>query len=489
MKKYLLYSLLGATALFTAACDEDFNEDVVPPQEWEQEEIITLPGLTATGATEINLGKIEGDSVSAFSATINGSLPEGAVVKNYRIALTAQKEGASAVTFETGANGNIAKKDLQEMIEKDFGKRPVFRTYDAVVYAIVMTNGQASLMKSETTFSASPKAPFISSKYYLIGDVCGWDAAKIIPFNHSDKDVYEDPIFTLIFTTTAKDQYWKIVPQTNVDKGNVWTKGSEGILGVADNGDASADGQLITAEEEGKDVGAARIENPGMYRMTLNMMDYTYSITAIAPEYYIVGAMQGWNSNAEKGMTCTLYPTDAMHFSYTTKFEGDGNLKIWLGSEFGNWDKAMGTAVDGDQSPEGKIGGGGAIKCPEKDAFYTFSVDFSTNTYKWTKLGNQEPAAFEKIGLIGSFNSWGGDAFMTLVSPHNWYLSGLEIAENGEIKFRANADWGTNWGTKVNIADQSFGVGTNGGANINIPTGTYNVFFNDITGEFVFKKL
>ena len=483
MKKYLLYSLLGATALFTAACDEDFNEDVVPPQEWDQEETITLPGLTATGATEINLAEIEGDSLAAFSATINGALPEGATVSNYRIALTAQKEGATAVTFPTGANGNVAKQAIQEMIEADYGKRPVARMYDAVVYADVMTNGQASLMKSETTFSATPIAPFISSGYYLIGNMCDWDANKIIAFTHSDKDVYEDPIFTLNFETKGDNNYWKIIPQENVDAGDIWN-GPQGAVGVAVDGDPSLEGTLIN-----KDAQAARIEKAGMYRMTLNMMDYTYSIKEIAPEYYIVGAMQGWNSDVEKGMICTLYPKDAMHFSYTTKFEGDGNLKIWLGSDFGNWDNAMGTAVDGDQSPEGKIGGGGAIKCPEPASFYTFAVDFSSNTYTWTKLDNQEPTEYEKIGLIGDFNGWGGDAFMTQVTPHNWYIAGLEVAADGGIKFRANADWGTNWGAKVNIADQAYGVGTNGGDNIAIQAGTYNVFLNDITGEFVFKKL
>ena len=483
MKKYLLYSLLGATALFTAACDEDFNEDVVPPQEWDQEEAIALPGLTATGATEINLAEVEDDSLTAFSATINGALPEGATVSNYRMTLTAQKEGAETISFTTGANGFVAKQAIQEMIEKDFGKRPVVRKYDAVVYADIMINNHASLIKGETTFSAIPVAPFISSGYYLIGNMCGWDAEKIIPFTHSNKDVYADPVFTLNFETDGDNNYWKIIPQENVDAGDVWN-GPQAVVGVAVDGDPSLEGRLVI-----KDAQAGKIEKGGMYRMTLNMMDYTYSLKQIAPEYYLVGKLQGWNGNAETGMTCTLYPTDAMHFSYTTKFIEDANQKIWLGSDFGNWDNAMGTAVDGDQSPEGKIGGGGAIKCPEPESFYTFAVDFSTNTYKWTKLDNQEPASFEKIGLIGTFNDWSGDAFMTQVTPHNWYIAGLEIAADGKLKFRANADWGTNWGAEANIADQAYGVGTNGGPDIIIQAGTYNVFLNDITGEFVFKKL
>ena len=491
MKKYLLYSLLGATALFTTACDEDFNEDVVPPQEWDQEEAIALPGMTAKGAENLDLRAVEGDSISVFTTTFSGAIPDSSTVGNYRISFTADKEGAKATEFSTNQQGLIAKKAIQEMIEKDYGKQPVLRNYKAVVCANVITNDQASLLKSETTFSAIPKAPFISSGYYMIGNICEWNPEKMLSFNHSDKDVYEDPVFTLNFETKDKDQYWKIVPQSNVDKGNVWAKGLEGVLGIAENGNSDATGQLITAEDKegAKDVGAGRIEKPGIYRMEINMMSYTYNITQIAPEYYLVGALQGWNSDATNGMTCTLYPTDAMHFSYTTKFENDANLKIWLGSEFGNWDKAMGTAVDGDQSPEGKIGGGGAIKCPEPGSFYKFSVDFTANTYQWTKVENQTPAEFEKIGLIGNFNNWAGDAFMTQVAPHNWYIAGLKIAENGELKFRANADWKTNWANGANLADQHYGVGVQDGGNLKIQAGTYNVFFNDITGEFVFKKL
>ena len=39
-------------------------------------------------------------------------------------------------------------------------------------------------------------------------------------FKHSDKDVYDDPFFTLTFETTKADQYWKIIPKKNgeIDK-------------------------------------------------------------------------------------------------------------------------------------------------------------------------------------------------------------------------------------------------------------------------------
>ena len=481
MKKYLLYSMLGAVSLFSAACHEDFNDDVAAPQQWEQEETITLPGFSAKGTEGLNLADA-GDSIQIFTPSIDFTLlPEGAVVDKYRIQLTADKEGATPKTLYTNSEGKLPTDSLQDQIEKDFGKRPVLRTYNAVVYADVMQGAQASLLEAKTTVTAIPVAPFISSGYYMIGNICEWNAEKMIPFNHSDKDVYEDPVFTLMFTTLQNDSYWKLIPQSNVDAGDEWAEGPKGVLGVATDGDPSLEGKLTTTKPQ-----AGKIEKQGMYKMTINMMDYTYKIEEVAPEYYLVGALQGWNSNAK---TCMLYPEDPMNQSYTTKWEGDGNLKVWMGSDFGNWDKAMGIANDGDQSLTGKFGGSGAIKCPEPGTYYTFAADFSKNSYKWTKLENQNPREYKAIGLIGNFNGWGGDAAMTQVTPHNWYLQGLTINEAGDIKFRADNDWKDDWGGGFDLNEKNSGILTYKGDNMKIAAGTYNVFMNDITGEFVFKKL
>ena len=67
MKKYLLYTFLGAASLM-ASCTEDFNEDVAAPQQWEQEEAIKLPGLQLQGKGSINIDLGEaGDSVTIFN--------------------------------------------------------------------------------------------------------------------------------------------------------------------------------------------------------------------------------------------------------------------------------------------------------------------------------------------------------------------------------------------------------------------------------------
>jgi hypothetical protein len=91
------------------------------------------------------------------------------------------------------------------------------------------------------------------------------------------------------------------------------------------------------------------------------------------------------------------------------------------------------------------------------------------------------------MGVIGDFNSWGGDMEMKQVTPHNWYVVGT--VTDGGLKFRANGGWEVNWGAEFTITDTNFyGKGVANGSNISVPAGTYAFYLNDITGDFVIVK-
>ena len=42
------------------------------------------------------------------------------------------------------------------------------------------------------------------------------------------------------------------------------------------------------------------------------------------------------------------------------------------------------------------------------------------------------------------------------------------------------------WGNGANIAENYYGKADYNGGNMTVPAGTYSVYFNDITTEFVF---
>ena len=140
MKKYLLYTFLGAASLM-ASCTEDFNEDVAAPQQWEQEAAVDAPNVTAQSVGSIDLGTA-GDSVTVFSLNVT-SIPTGTTIANLRL----QSDEAS-VEIKADNNGKIASADLQALIEKQYGKRPTERTLYAVVHGDCMKDGQASFFNA-----------------------------------------------------------------------------------------------------------------------------------------------------------------------------------------------------------------------------------------------------------------------------------------------------------------------------------------------------
>lgn len=495
MKKLSLYISIALAGLFMGSCSEDFK-DWADPQTNPQEDAITIPGFTATAAQAIDFASVTTDSVNTFSLS-SAALPEGFTLANARLELTPQGvENATKTTVNTDLNGKGAVADLAPVVESAYGKRPTARTFDAQVYVNAVKDGQAVLIDAgKINLVMTPKAPFIDTNYYLVGQMTDWSLDTKFKFTHSDADIYEDPVFTIMFTTTDDNQYWKIIPQGNVDAGNIWAveNNPKGVVGVEKDGDDAMSGTLLTTTSKGEKANAGKIAKAGIYQMTINMMDYTYSIKQIAPEYYLVGALQSWS---DQNMSCLMTAETAMVQNFTTKWTGDANMKIWLGSDFGKWDNAFGSASgDGVNTAEGKLkAGGGAIVCPEKGAYYTFTADFSTMTYKWTKLANQNPTEFKHVSLIGVGGKWneGDDIDLEQVAPHNWYLAKQEIPAGG-LKIRADHKWRDdgNWGFAEGQKYESKGtlITSGGSSNISVPAGTYNIYFNDITGAYAFVEV
>ena len=463
-----------------ASCTEDYT-DWGNPQSNPEEEAVSFGNGSVTPEGVINLADVTGDKVKVASIVAPTSTKD-----TYTPSFKINFDGQS---FDIDADGNMAKADLVNYITGKFGKRPTERDLDATLDAWLSNGSTAAKMATSAKFQvkAIPEAPFIDAAYYLVGDLTEWKLDTNLKFAHSDADVYEDPVFTLMFTTTKDEQCWKIIPQGNVDAGNIWAveNAPKGVVGIEQDGDNAMSGKLLTTNSKGNKAGAGKIAKAGMYQMTINMMDYTYTIKQIAPEYYLVGKLQGWASEP-KDKTCLMYAETPMVQSYTTQWNDDANLKIWLGSDWGNWDNAYGAKDDGDNSVEGKIAGSGAIVCPEPGAFYTFKVDFSTMTYKWTKLENQNPTAYEKVGLIGVGGDWDNDVDMTEVTPHNWFIE--KTIPEGSFKIRANHDWNdaANWGFAEGQEFSSTGklITSGGSKDIKVSAGKYRIFFNDITLEY-----
>ena len=275
-----------ATALFSS-CKGDYD-DWADPQGYPQDEAKNV-ALTVTPASAIDMATVDADSISLFTASIESQDPMSVV--SYKVELGKADESGNIVSkqeINASTTGKVAKADLVSVVESLYGKAPEQRTLQTVVVASLKQNGQAFYAKSnEVQTLVTLVKPNISSAYYLVGDMLGWDASSMVKFTHSDDNVYDDPVFKVSFETTADNQYWKIIPQENVD-GEFWA--NPGVVGPSVDGDDSMSGSLVN---EG--CGAGKIAKAGKYIMTINMMDYTYSIETAPTELYLTGSEYSWS--------------------------------------------------------------------------------------------------------------------------------------------------------------------------------------------------
>ena len=448
MKKYLLYSLFGAAALSMASCNEDFN-DVAAPQEWAQEEAITLPGLTVDSVTTVDLA-LAGDSVTIFNPSVSGTLPEGTTLDNFRIDLVAEN---GQKTLNASTTGKVATAELQTIIEELYGKRPTERTFTATVYANVMMNGQASLIKAETTVKAIPVAPQISQHYYLIGAPSAWEPTCVtMPFNHSGKDVYEDPIFTIVFPVSDGETWFAVADDTTVETAD-WKQ----VFGCAEGNGANGEEGSLKRRADLTDDGSFKVVVDGdakFIKMTLNMMEYTYKIEKLNFQefIYVPGNHQNWNPGAAPALQSPNFDGVYKGFSYL-----NGNFKF---TKERNWN---GEYNFNDFATKDDIffnNDGSNINITE-EGFYQITADVAASKLSAVKT---------TWGIIGPAQAggWDSDTDMTWNAADESWTATVELAAD-EFKFRANDDWGINVGGSFDNLSQD-------GGNMKVAeAGTYEV--------------
>ena len=356
MKKLSLYVSIALAGLFMGSCSDDFT-NWANPQTNPQEDAITIPGFTATAGQAINFADVETDSVSTFTLS-EAALPAGFTLEKARLELTPQGvENATKTTVNASPKGKGAVADLASALESAFGKRPTARTFDAHVYVNAVKEGQAVLIDAgNINLVMTPKAPFIDTNYYLVGNMTDWQLDTNLKFAHSDAGVYEDPIFTIVFTTTEDDQSWKIIPQGNVDTGNIWAVENKpkGVVGIETDGDYAMSGTLLTTTSKGEKAGAGKIAKAGTYQMTINMMDYTYTI--IQPTTYehvgLIGVGNDWVNDVDMTEVTphnwfieTTIPEGNFKIRANHKWDDSANWGYAEGQEFSSTGKLITSPV------------------------------------------------------------------------------------------------------------------------------------------------
>lgn len=277
----------------------------------------------------------------------------------------------------------------------------------------------------------------IAESYYLIGGPGDWsaDAAMEMQFNHSDKDVFEDPVFTYTFAGNGGDMWFAFGDKDAIDAvaAGDWsqlfgTKGESTDLSGNFDRRYNLDGDHSFCVD-----GQAKF-----YRFQINMATMTYEITALNfdPYVYFIGATDGW-ANAEQKLALTDDSGIYTGFLYCADPNGWGN-EFKFQKIPGDWDSQLNSGTFTGGITGDFADGGDNIKANAGEGVYFVTLDLANLTLNAVKV--------EKMGLIGDFNGWSDDVLMTWnPDAFCFEVTDAPVTDAG-WKFRVNADWGINLG-------------------------------------------
>jgi hypothetical protein len=438
MKKLL--SMIGIALLMTG-CTDDYK-DWADPITNGPEEALNV-GISVSPTSAVDFATYTNETVQLFNASVTGlEIVDGAdegVEAMYSAEIT-NEDGSRSIPLEVNGNGYVSTTELESAVNNLWGRRPVARTIPVNVVGLVDINGTTIAATGSTTLTATPNAPIIEDAYYITGTVNGWNNSNTdYELSNGGADAYENPVFTVLIpgSVVTGDIEFKVTPKSGL--GGDWSK----CLTASET-----EGSFAT-DNAGGNLKVAYVEGAKFYRIQFDMMNQTWTSTALkfGEFFYEIGNEGGW------GISHALYGADG-DGKYTGFYYLDGEFKFKPNAD--NWDDDLeyvnGTTINGT------LTSAGGPNCPDPGAgFYKIDLDAASLSYNLTKI--------ESVSLIGGFNDWSGDVEMTYNTADGcWEVT--TDAVSGEFKFRANHDWGINWGGDVNALTQD-------GANLNITAGTH----------------
>ena len=474
-------ALLGMA--FTA-CTENFDPEV-GPQSYAPESPLAVSDVTMTSeASSINIESLieAGNPITIGTVSVrDGAMPANTIMKaavdfsadaNFEKFITIPADGMEESNVVT-----VSANALQDAYFNDITRNP--KTVDlymrTTLYTVTGGEAEAIIGKPGENYYAVQNVQFtplfkvqISPAYYVIGAAGGWttDGARTQKFEHSDADVYDDPVFTITIDSGGDDCWFAI--------------GDDAALTAIDGGDWT---QLLGTKGESEDLTGSmdfrynlggdhsfHVQNAKKIRITLNMMDYNYTIEPvnIAEEYYLIGGPGEWS--AESAMTMLFTHSDKDVFEdpvFTYTFEGGKEMWFAFGDKDaidavaeGTWNKLFGTTgasedLTGSFDRRYNLDGDHSFHIDGSALMYRFTVNLTEMTYEIKELNFSE-----YIWEAGVNNNWGADAQPLYCANQDGIYAGFFYAQD--------ADWSDGKGAfKFTGAFNSWDEGNYGTGTIN----------------------
>ena len=501
------------------ACNQDFDTEFVP-QTNLPESLLQLSDVSVANSTPgtINLADYINEETGIAKAipigtvTVKeGAMPANTILKA-EVEFSKDADFANSIVLDAnsleGTNEiSVSPTLLQEAYFNEITRNPATTDVyvQTVLYTVTGGTSEAIVGKPGENYFAQSAVKFtplnkvqISPAYYVIGAAGGWsaDGARTQKFQHSDADVYEDPIFTIIVDAGGDDCWFAIGDDTAIDAvaAGDWTQ-LFGTKGASEDLTGTMDRRYNLGGDHSFHVtGAKKI------RITLDMLEYSYKIEPvnISDAYYLIGGPGEWNAESAMTMKFSHSAKDVFEdpvFTYT--FEGNGG-DMWFAFgdkdaidavAGGTWNKLFGTKGEStDQSGSFdrryNLDGDHSFCVDGKAKFYRFQINLADMTYTITPLNFQE-----YIYEAGVNNDWGAVAQPLYCPDGNGTYTGFFYAQDadwsggkGAFKFTgAFNDWSQgNYGTGTINADGLSGtlIDDGGSGNVLADPGFYQAEVN-----------
>ena len=402
------------------------------------------------------LGNFEGNNWSLDTPIWMEKESEGV----YTAVVTLSGDGDAWYKFYEGShyeNGNWDEVNKGEMGcavngDKALENFLVYKGDDQAVQTPVIKGDKGNIYKITLDMNnLTYKVVRQAVNYYIVGGPNDWAGScvtKELKFNQADINV---PVYTIVFPAAAEGDTWFAIGDDKAcdaianNEENAWDLLYATTKGNGNNGTEGTlcrRNQLEDRSQQGD--GSFRIEAGAKFiSVTINMKDMTYEIKPLNFErfVYFIGATDGWK-NAEQKLESPNY--DGVYTGYLYCADPNG----W-GNEFkfqkvpGDWDSQLNSGsftggISGDFAD-----GGDNIKANAGEGVYFVTLNLAAGTLNAVKV--------EKMGIIGDFNSWGGDVDMTWnATDYCFEATNAGVTEAG-WKFRVNADWAINLGSNDSV--------------------------------------
>ncbi len=454
------YLLLGLATLALASCDESFN-DWASPATNEQGAIVSFGNGSITEVPLIDFATAqpnEAGDIQVCQVTAPTANPDEWANAKYTITFNDE------ITLDMTANGEVNYDALREYVTKTYGVAP--EEYDLTAKAVAYVGDGKTAVKmvlaSSDPFNVKVKqnAPFIDEKYYLIGNINGWDPSNtdyVVVNNGGNR--YENPEFTITLDATGEDIYFKVCPAVAIGTGDdAWAQ----MLTALDDTDvevSTIDQNYGIGKGGAFKVTAAAQQGFKKIKLTFNLMKGTYRMQTINFDEFIYGIGNGTGWSRVCPVRCENGDGEYSGFIYI-----DGGWKFRpLENDWGGTD--WGGTIDAPDALTGTLVEGGDIPAIAVPGYYRVNVSLNNMTWALTEKINT-------IGVIGSFPetpNWEHDAAKLEYNAATGAWEGTCTFPAGvKFKFRANDDWKWNWGGTADALTQD-------GPDMTIEAGTYFV--------------